>query len=459
MISLYYQGMSFRLALRLTFAAILILGVFALLSRYRLIRTVFQLEIVDRQNQTRQTVTLEGGPHSGDEGTTLTAPPDIEIRDVTLLKRYEATDIAASQVRFLGASASANLAPRVRTVDRYEVTYDLILVNGKKIPLKSQVYIPISLDRSSPVMVFGSGTTGLSDRCAPSREIPTVANWGDYQSHLLTQAAQDYIVIFPDYEGFNTLETTQAYFQLESEARVMAAALQILAVLPKTVVITPDWEHVFLGGYSQGGHAAFSLASHLELVEPEHKIVGIVAYAGASDVKALLSDRPSLAPYLVEAYRSWYGSGIESGLILQNTWSQNLTTQAGEWCIDEVYQKYPASAYEIYTPEFVRAVSRDRVSDVAPNFNQALQENMRFSPGMNRIPVLSLQGAVDPIVTAATQRVNRSVLCREGGVLWYQEYPGVNHFQIRSAGFLDTQTWLNSIVQGGSAASNCTDVR
>lgn len=457
MISLYYQSMSLRFALRLLFGVLVLIGIFGLLSRYQLIRTVFQFEIVDRQNQTRQTVTLEGGPHSGDSLPDLLTPPEIELRSLTLLRRYESHDISAAQQRFLGASASATLPVSSSTIDRYEAVYDITLSNGEKVPLKSQLYIPISADRSSPVYVFGSGTTGLSDRCAPSREIPSVANWGDYQSHLLTQAAQDYIVVFPDYEGFNSLEKTQAYFQIKSEARVMAAALQLVDSLPNTVAATPDWEHVFLGGYSQGGHAAFSLASHPQLVDPDHKIVGIVAYAGASDVNALLSDRPALAPYIVESYRSWYGDKIETDRILQGRWISELPTQGGSWCIDEVYQKYPTSAYDIYTPEFVRALSRDRLAEEAPVFAQAIQDNMTFTPALNKIPVLSLQGATDPIVTAATQRTNRNVLCREGGVLWYQEYPNVNHFQIRSAGFIDTQKWFNTIVYGGSAASNCSD--
>lgn len=446
--------MTLRRLLIIFYAVVLLTGVVGLLLRFRVLRTQIRVEVEDRNKDQTRIFSLEGGPFESGQVPVSGSPPEISFETIRLMERYDSQAISQAAGRFNGGSPGAV----VSTVDRYEVeiesTWD---GRDEVVSLKMQIFVPHSNDSQSPVFIFGSGTTGLADRCAPSRENPTIANWGDYRSHLVAQAAQDYIVVFPDYEGFNTLEKTQLYFSLESEAGVMASALETIRLVPKTTIpATPDWDHVFLSGYSQGGHAAVALAAQPQLINPQAKIAGVITYAGANDVGALLQDRPQLAPYIVESYRQLYGSRIEAEKILQDRWLAELTKQAGEWCIDEVFQKYPVVAGEVYTPEFARALETNRISEITPQFAQEVANNSQLA-SLQDIPLLMLQGATDPIVTARTQRENRKVMCQTGATVWYQEYPGVNHFQTRSAGFKDTVIWMNGIVSGSASASNCQE--
>ena len=40
----------------------------------------------------------------------------------------------------------------------------------------------------------------------------------------------------------------------------------------------------------------------------------------------------------------------------------------------------------------------------------------------------------------------------------YKLYPGVNHFQTRQFGFVDTLTWMQTILNGESPTSNCPNL-
>ena len=112
-----------------------------------------------------------------------------------------------------------------------------------------------------PVLVFGSGTTGIADAGAPSLEQPEVRRLGWYTANMLAYAAQGFIEIFPDYIGFNDPARPQRYFSKAAEGHVMldaARAASSLASAPGTPVRAAA--KVFAAGYSQGGHAAFSAA-------------------------------------------------------------------------------------------------------------------------------------------------------------------------------------------------------
>lgn len=434
----------------------ILVGVVVLARRYRILTARIQLEVFNTEKNRSREVVLES---EDEQLPTLEIQHPLKIRQVTLspLSDHDMSSLASAGRTF---SAADPIVPLVNQVSRFSLTYELEMPDDSWVPMKAVVYLPAVSQQRSPIMVFGSGTTGLGDHCAPSREAPAYANWGDYHTHLLTQAGQGYAVIFPDYIGFNDLQRPQAYFIADAEARAMISALQAVTTLPD-LAEQFDASHIFLAGYSQGGHAALAAASHPDWLSAGQRIAGIVSYAGASDVQALLSDSPRLAPYVVRAYQAYYsqpGKEILPNAILQSSWVTDLNSQSEAWCIDEVFTKYPNTVGGMFTPEFQTALQTDTINIRHPVFAAALQQNSTFPQFPAEVPVYLLQGGSDPIVTATTQFRNRAEFCARGWSVQYTEYPGINHFQTRQAGFRDSNDWMRSIIRGSQATSNCHEL-
>lgn len=375
----------------------------------------------------------------------------VEAVSVEKVESFSEAKIQHLYKKFTHHEAPTTLAKQVTL---YELTFTVRTPTQAVLPTKAHVYVPQTTAKKLPPFVFGSGTTGLANTCAPTRENPTAANWGEYKMHLVSQAAEGYVVIFPDYQGFHEADQLQKYFIKDSEAAVLLGALQASeSIAPSELDTTLDTERIILSGYSQGGHAAFAAAEQNYLLNPSWKILGIVGYAGASNVEALLSDSPRLGPYVTLSFVEHYGEEIEVKNILHSSKLAQLNAQAGKWCIEKVFTQYPNTLAEIYTPEFVAGLNQGKIELVAPSFKARLQENSTFN--ITDIPILLLQGETDPIVQMKTQRKNRARLCDQGVSVQYQEYPDTNHFHTRSRGFIDTQKWLQGVLAGEPAASNC----
>ena len=154
---------------------------------------------------------------------------------------------------------------------RYDVqTYDIRYVStdhdGSAAEIHAQLFVPIFTEPAGrPLFVFGSGTTGIADGCAPSLEQPEVRRWGYYRENMLAYAGSGVITIFPDYLGFGDPDRPQRYFSKLAEGRTMLDAVRAVDDFFETSVRAADGHvrpsgHAFVGGYSQGGHAAFAAA-------------------------------------------------------------------------------------------------------------------------------------------------------------------------------------------------------
>jgi dienelactone hydrolase len=435
------------------YVLLIVAGVVGLLNRYDLLETRVLFRVRDRVEGTSQEVVIEKSP---DRAPRVEISEPVHVQNVSLEFDKTATEstLQSSAQSFLQATPSAQLAKKV---DVYTLAFDVAMPDGTLTPVRAKVYVPHVLAAKSPLFVFASGTTGLDDRCAPTRERAQYRNWGDYHSHLLTQAADGYVVVLPDYIGFNDLSRPQAYFLAEYEARAVIGSVLALSRAPLAGLATgPNFEQIFLSGYSQGGHAAMAAASATELWDPSHKVRGIVSYAGASDVEALLSDSPRLAPYLVAAYDWYYNIGDEDQRILKEIDQSRLLVHAREKCVDEVIAEFPNTLEKIFNPQTKSALQQGKLEEVAPRFAELIRANSNFPKYPKQVPMILLQGGSDPIVTAATQQQNVKELCAQGLTLQYREYPGINHFQTRRAGYTDTAIWLKQRVSGQTAVSTCS---
>lgn len=378
-------------------------------------------------------------------------PPSFEISDLSLIsiKKVDASQIEAAQVSFTGATLSGKLSE----VNVYKLKYK---IKGKDLswqPVTANVYVPTA-EGKYPLFVFGSGTTGMADRCAPSLENMAVENLGNYDNHMIAQAAEGYVSVFPDYEGFHS-PAAQSYFIVESEAKVLIGAVKAIMSLQESSpeLKNVDMNKVFLSGYSQGGHAALSASKEWQALPSTIKIQGIVQYAGAADVEALFLESPWLASYLVDSYTQYYGEQLEPQLVLQDRWLIPLAKN-NQMCVNQAYKFYPHDPATLYNPAFLDAVQTQTWPVNLTAWQKRIQQNVPLT-NLPDVPYLSVQGATDPIVTAKAQRKNVEKLCQQGKNVQYRELAGVNHFQVRQRSFVESNAWMKSVLAGEPQKSDC----
>lgn len=370
------------------------------------------------------------------------------FKEVTIL---DSSQIAAAQKSFLSRE-EPTLITRIAI---YDLQYQITGKDGSWRPVSAQVYIPVAED-TYPLFVFGSGTTGVADKCAPSLENVAIENMGNYTNHMISQAAAGFVSIFPDYEGFHDATKTQAYFISESEATVLLGAIKSLLELRATTptLAVADTSTVFLAGYSQGGHAALSTAQRWVELPAEVQLAGVIQYAGAADVQALFNESPWLASYLVASYTEYYDSELQPSAVLKERWLSELQNNNDRLCVNQAYQYYPHIPTEIYAQGFLEALESNTWPDVLRGWKNKIDDNTPLS-NLPNVPYLSIQGAIDPIVTAKTQRSNVAKLCADDRKVLYQEYTGINHFQIRKASFSFTNDWIKNVMTDQPISSSC----
>jgi dienelactone hydrolase len=364
-------------------------------------------------------------------------------------------------VEFLPAN---NLLPAQYPVDTYRIWFRTRDEDGLVISIQADLRFPkVAVTQTFPVFVYGAGTTGIATKCAALNEHFSGRDWGDYRSHMISYASQGYIAILPNWQGYDDQDRTHPYFVSELEGRVVLDAAKAVYDFfeqppAKDILARPDTA-IFLGGYSQGGHGAFSAGRMAPSYAPELEIKGLVGHAMSPDVEGLMYDSPRYSPYIVYAYRDFYGAEVvDPAEVFLPHWLPHFEEDVTSMCIDEVLQYYPNDPTRIYTRRFREALYNDRLADEFPLFKARLDANDSSHKVYPAVPIILLHGTADPIVKVRTIQAFVSYLCSEGQNVTYNLYPGVNHFLARQYSFADTLMWMEYILDGNTPTSSCPGV-
>jgi putative ABC transport system permease protein len=162
----------------------------------------------------------------------------------------------------------------------WRVFFDSTYADDRGTVVSGLVYAP---DRPAPtggwpVLSYAHPTTGLADRCAPSKAP------GILETTVATLAAQvGMVTVASDYPGLGT-DGVHPFLDGQSSGRsvldVALAAKEIkgLSLAPTTVI----W------GHSQGGHAALFAGQLAPRYAPDLKVVGVAAGAPPSQLRAMV---------------------------------------------------------------------------------------------------------------------------------------------------------------------------
>jgi pimeloyl-ACP methyl ester carboxylesterase len=335
-------------------------------------------------------------------------------------------------------------------VDTYKLTFVSRDFDGTPATITALLYVP-RLDQAAqlPLLVFGAGTTGIGDACAPSLEPSEGRHFGDYRDNMLAYAAMGIITILPDYLGFDDPTRPQRYFSRLAEGHVMLdAARAVRHFYEVGLNKAQPMDKVFVAGYSQGGHAAFSAADLWQSYAPDVPLAGIIGFGATTDVEALLREGPAYGPLIFYTYSMMYGSSeINPREYLTDQFARTLERDVTTMCVDQFQTYYSYDSAKVYAPPFRVALFRGDLERVYTPLSRRLQEN-RAGLGGHGLPALVVQGARDFIVTSATQKKFVDALRALASPVTYADLPGAGHKDVRQAGFRMSVDWIDIISRG-----------
>ncbi len=368
--------------------------------------------------------------------------------------------VQPDEIRALAAPLFAQYGvPRLSLpVETYDLRFSTTGLDGSSAEVSAQLFVPVyDSPAERPLYVFGSGTTGIAHKCAPSREAEYGHPFGHYRAYMMAYASRGFIGILPNYLDFDDPTRTQPYFNALAEGRVMLdaarAARAFFERYPRAV--SPS-DAVFAAGYSQGGHAAFAAADLRSVYAPEVPLTGIIGYGATTNVERLLREGPYYAPYIVQSYSTTYGrERFDPARVLNRRWTPTLAADVLARCVDQVQTYYPSDGNLVYTSDFARSLYGDTLAADFPDIHRILEENRTGLSG-HSLPALLVQGENDIIVRNATQERFVSELCAANSSVHYLRYPGVRHRFTRQIGFDESIAWMEGLSRGEVAPSVCS---
>lgn len=390
----------------------------------------------------------------------MAAPPELinagwqpgQLLHAVHLATWSAAEVQARSAAAFGAYPTPIIE---NDVDLWLVEFVTTGPAGDLVSVPAQLFVPVELPVGpAPILVYGSGTTGIGPACAPSREYLLPVPLGYYRELLAPYAGRGFATIMPDYIGYDLPNATQLYFHAQSEAHVLLDASRAVTHFYDQHSRTGELEGgTFFAGYSQGGHAAFAVADRQDYA-PEVHVGGAIGFAATTNVRDLLGQAAFYAPYVALAYQAAYGvEAIRLEEIFGGVWLDLIQATAGTVCVDRAQQLYPYDGAALYLPEFYQALLTGSAS-TATGFLDALDENSTGLTG-HGLPALLIQGGNDIIVTDRTQERFVTELCRAGSPVRYLNYQAARHRDTRAAGFEAATLWMRALTRQDTVPNDC----
>jgi alpha-beta hydrolase superfamily lysophospholipase len=287
-----------------------------------------------------------------------------------------------------------------------------------------------------PVVVWGHGSTGLADRCAPSH-LGIMGAFGRWLGGLLQQG---YVVAATDYQGLGTPGPARFAIGLSAGHAVLDVARAT-----RGLDAARAGDRVVLDGHSEGGHAVLWAAELAGGYAPELRVLGVAASAPGAELAATMKAADSRPATLTSG-----------AMLIVVAWSDayrvplDVLTPAGRKAVDRVRTTCLWDLAKGPAPPAVRP--GDLLA--TPPWPALLARN---TPGhaATPAPILLPQGADDEVATPATSRALVERLCRLGDTVELRTWRDVGHVDIPEVAGADVAAWIGDRLAGRPAASTC----
>lgn len=347
-------------------------------------------------------------------------------------------------------------APQAETaVHTYLIQFESTWPDGEPAPITAQLYVPEQPADPQHLLVFGPGSTGLVEMCAPSRQFVDNRSFDTYTAYTLAYAGQGSFAIVPNYMGFFDEGVIQPYFDKVAEGRVMLDAIRAATGVLRELGVVADEGQLpaFVAGYSQGGHAAFAAADLHGEYAPETNLLGVVGFGPSTIMSNLFLEFTYVSPWVIHAANAFSPELLDPAQLLVEPYLSNLSSDAERLCILEAQQYYPGSPDALFTPAFVAALRNGTLEQEFPAVAQFFARNDAGLAG-HGFPAIILQGVDDPVVHLDSQDEFVRGLCERDSAVRYPNYLRTRH-ETRYIGFRDALEWMKSLAGGAPAPSDC----
>lgn len=284
-----------------------------------------------------------------------TAVPSPTRADVVATPTRSATPAATPAVaETVTATVTGGDVTSVRYIDRYRpsgpypvdlvrITFETVDEVDVIVETQADLYIPyVESKEAFPVLGHAAGTTGVGNECPPLDERTTGRSWGAYHSQSLDYAAQGYIVVFPNWLHFDDPERIHHYFVSELQAHTLLDAVRAAYRFwdrdRELETQAEPAQIAFMMGFSSGGHAVFAAKDGAPDYAPELPIKGVIGFGAVTNPGLLLQEDPIFGPYLVYAYRDFYGEAlIDPAEVYLPRWVSDFEDDVLSTCVDEMF--------------------------------------------------------------------------------------------------------------------------
>ncbi|MGQ9347100.1 lipase family protein [Mycolicibacterium gilvum] len=261
-----------------------------------------------------------------------------------------------------------------------------------------------------PLIVYGPGTQGQGDQCAPSRQFNQGIHWSPYLDIMVnyemgfveTLVRRGFAILMTDYEGLGTIGVTHTYVNRLSQGHAMLDAARAARKLPNTS-LKPDGPVAFWG-YSQGGGAAASAAELAPVYAPELDVVGTYAGAPPADLAELMpfADGSALVGVIGYALNSVFQAYPEAEpkiRALLTPRGHDFVDKTRDQCVGESVTKFMFRRLQPYfnqplpdllaDPQFRGLLDLQKLGTLKPNAPVLINSN-RYDPLVPYGPAVQL---------------------------------------------------------------------
>lgn len=317
-----------------------------------------------------------------------------------------------------------------------------------------------------PLLIYGPGTQGQGDQCAPSRQFNQGIHWAPYadlafnyeEMFVSTLVARGFAIVMTDYQGLGT-PGLHTYVNRVAEGNAMIDAGRAAQRLPGTS-LDPQGPVAFWG-YSQGGGAAASAAELAPSYAPDMRVVGTFAGAPPADLKELFpyadgSALVGVVGYALNSVIATYPEFAQTIRAVLTPRGQDLLDKVQDQCIAETISKFMFRHLQPYfTGDMFELVTHEPFASLFD-----MQKIGRYKPNA---PVLIVSNRFDPLVpwTGANQ-LGRD-WCAQGADVqfWTNEEPPfmnklvVNHALPMLVDGERAMQWIADRFNGLATTPNC----
>lgn len=325
------------------------------------------------------------------------------------------------------------------------VLYSSKSPSGKNVAVSGSVSVPKGKAPKGgwPIISYGHGTTGIADKCAPSRNTKggIADGYISYTDPLMNEWLRaGYAVARTDYQGLGT-PGDHPFLVGKASGRgildIVRASRQLGLKISNKYLIA---------GHSQGGHAALFAAGQASTWTPELKLRGTVAYAPASHFKTIAQALPAYTtPNSITALATL----LVRGMTVEYP---QIDPQAA--LSDEILQFWPDTKTkclsELAEPDNLAGIAPAKLLrpgyDLAPLYGILDAQNPAVKTSA---PVLLAQGTADQTTPKVFTDLLNGELADAGTSVDYKTYEGVDHGQVVAAAEPDVMSFFESKLPGG----------